>query len=304
MVLLKSKESPTFTEIQRFYFIQISIVDCCYAVVYLVKEILTFFSYPGIEKHLGILHFLTGVLLYVTYIGLMTLLTVDRFFAVYLHLRYHLFWTLYRAKVAFGCLIIFATMFIPLFMIEKVRTEGAWFPVLMLWPTMETIFMIVAVITYTYLFKKLRASRHIVIFRRSPQQPQQHHQQQPQPQQQQQQAQQPQPQQPEQHHQQQQQPQQKANRRGTIKKNNGLVTRGFFTPTLLVANFTVVFLIPDQVFFWYFVLGIERDETSLGHFLSHNLIYSLGFVSDAFIYILTKKEVRRVVKRMFKGRSP
>ena len=162
-MLLKSKPSQTFNEIQRFYLILLSSVDCIYAISYLTKEILELIQYSGRDNHLDMLHFATGVFFYILYIGLMTLLTLDRFLSVYLNLRYYLYWTLHRAKIAFGCLVLITCVTIPMFMSDTVRAMR-WVPVLILWPFMELVFLLVATVTYTYLFQKLQNIRfHLVL---------------------------------------------------------------------------------------------------------------------------------------------
>lgn len=279
-MLLKSKPSQTFTEIQRFYLLLLSSIDCVYATVYLAKEVLSLVQYPGRENHFDMLHYATGVLFYILYIGLMTLLTLDRFISVYLHLRYHLYWTLHRARIAFGFLVLLACVTIPMFMFESIR-PSRWAPVLILWPSMEFVFLFVASVTYIYLFKKLRKFRQIYSENHTPNN--------------------------DICYRQQQQNQGEAastnaqdSSRGRTNNSKGFLTRGFFTPTLLVANFIVIFIISDQVYFWLFILDIDPAQTVYGRFLSHNIIYNFGFLCDAFIYSLSKKEVRIVMKRLFK----
>lgn len=77
------------------------------------------------------------------------------------------------------------------------------------------------------------------------------------------------------------------------KKRNS----GFYIPTLIIITFVLSMIIPDQV---YFVTAIQ--DITISSFVINfiGVVYSLGLITDAFIYVFIFAEVRRVGCRIFK----
>jgi Serpentine type 7TM GPCR chemoreceptor Srsx. len=75
------------------------------------------------------------------------------------------------------------------------------------------------------------------------------------------------------------------------------IKKGFFVPSLLVTTFLVFWFIPDQLIFIHQVSGAswkipETVQQAI------RVCYALAVISDAFIYILTPREMRIAFKRL------
>lgn len=71
--------------------------------------------------------------------------------------------------------------------------------------------------------------------------------------------------------------------------------RKIYMPTFLVVTFFLFYLVPDFVNWIYKFYGIiESDQLQNVHYLAHWVSY----VSDALIYTLATKQIRKTIKRM------
>ena len=71
---------------------------------------------------------------------------------------------------------------------------------------------------------------------------------------------------------------------------------GLFTPVLLVASFCLFFIVPDQMYFWAIEIGIQNSNYNNSGFL----LYQVGMLLDAFIYIFFQREIRKTAARYLK----
>ena len=71
---------------------------------------------------------------------------------------------------------------------------------------------------------------------------------------------------------------------------------GLFTPVLLVASFCLFFIVPDQMYFWGREIAMQNPNyANIG-----SLIYQIGMLLDAFIYIFFQREIRKTAARYLK----
>ena len=89
------------------------------------------------------------------YIFIMTLIVMDRFLEIYLNIKYKIFWSSQKTKIA---LVTCLLAFIPLFIIGLVLKESRFVASLMfyfIYPILELIFIIICSCVYYYIIKLL-----------------------------------------------------------------------------------------------------------------------------------------------------
>ena len=295
-LLWKVEEGPRFTYTQRMYLLNICICDLVTSTLFIAIRFLDYKSYFHMYLYIA-----TTSGLYFWYIGLMTLMTLDRFLTVYLNIRYPIVWSYRKTKIAL--LLLFLTSVVVSIPFYYMRKNVLHYVVsLYFWSVLDWTFVVVGVATYSYFFIKIRSthSRHKIgnsVYHsrqpstdavslgtlKPPQQPQHKQQQQPQS------SRQP------QRRQHQTSQQNKTQKRNIFIK----IKRGFFTPTLLIINFCIFWLIPDQISFLDIMCSLKYRRPFLPEIVQHVIVnlYPFGFISDAVIYIFFQKEVFLYLKR-------
>ena len=272
------KHSPTFGSIQRLFFINISTCDilgCILSISSKIAEIVA----PEWSKQESIMHRISISGMYIWYIGLMTLLTMDRFLSVYLNLRYHMVCTLRRAKWILSLLFIFSVTCTSVCLnigttiqVETVMVHA--------WLVLDGVFLCVALLTYIYFFRKIKSNRRresatlpppyregLLTRQTSPIIDSK-----------------------------QQQRQGRTRKISTkIKKTITSLKRSFFTPSLLIGNFIMFWLLPDQIFFWLNMMHKRLVSPLLIGVLLN--LYPFGILLDAIIYIFFQREILSLLRK-------
>ena len=145
---------------QKLYYINISLCTLGKCVLKIAYEILIV---SRVSDHVTnkIWTLDTGAL-FIGYILFLVVLTVDRFLEIYLNITYPLWSTRKSTMVLITlswCIIV--TTWIILCLFEDTRSE--LIVILYLWPCSESLFLIVAIFVYSYLFVKIRKNRRILI---------------------------------------------------------------------------------------------------------------------------------------------
>jgi len=180
---------------------------------------------------------------------ILTLLTLDRFFEVYLNITYPVFFT---RRVVYMCLLScwligfsLGILLCSLRYAIGIDTLDVVFKVL--FPGFEIIFFSSAVITYSYIYSKFRKLSRDPIRNASSSQ--------------------------------------------SLKK------RKFFVPTLIIFTFFWFAIIPDQLhLFLFYIYGIG-STTFLNAIL---LLYVIGFICDAVIYIFFQKTTYKILRKFLR----
>lgn len=86
-----------------------------------------------------------------------------------------------------------------------------------------------------------------------------------------------------------------ANSNTVIKKPKRL-----FVPTLIISTFLFFMLLPDQIYFYLYLRGI--DVSSIVHDL-FAISYCIAYASDAIIYIFLSPQVRKTLLKKIRLRS-
>lgn len=298
-LLITLEVSPRFTCTQRLYLLHISVCETFGCLLYIIIRALI-----ELEKiDTAVIFYKMSVSgLYTWYIGLMVLMTFDRFLTVYYNITYHLIWTSKKTKALLTVLCVFSLFFgvavfpMSLLQVNKMVT-------LYLWPLLDFLFLVVAVVTYGYFFIKIKENRRkshrmkassmeTIDSNISNSQNSQesssnsgvssstntsvHH------------------------------VNHASNATGTLQINNPLskswrtkLKKSFYTPTLLVATFVVFWLVPDLINFSNTLLWKYHHDRFITQLMKEILrnFYPIGYISDAIIYIFFQKEVFQFLKK-------
>eukprot|EP00111_Clytia_hemisphaerica_P018174 TCONS_00053748-protein len=297
IVLWKVPVGPNLSSTQRIYLLNIS---CCELVSSIIFVAIRFFLDNELFEAAVHLYKIAISGLYFWYIGLMILMTFDRFLMVYLNIRYPLVWSNTKTNILLAVLFIVSVLLsVPVVLTEMFVINDII--QLYLWPVLDFTFLLTAVVTYTYFFAKIRRLRSTqtqyasssrtattdISIRRT-------------------------------------NTENSTNNTASTKGPSSIeltpqgsevvkvpvkrqtssnitkkIRRGFFTPTLLIITFVIFWLIPDQINFWDSLMAHFYDREVVSRMLQDILknLYPLGFISDAIIYIFLQKEVITFLKR-------
>ena len=145
---------------QKLYYINISLCTLSKCVLKIAYEILIALCVSdNVTNKIWTLD--TGAL-FIGYILFLVVLTVDRFLEIYLNITYPL-WSTRKSTMILITLswCITATSWILLCLLEDTRAKRI--VILYLWPSSEFLFLIVAILVYSYLFVKIRKKRQILM---------------------------------------------------------------------------------------------------------------------------------------------
>ena len=292
----KTTSTNTFGPIQHFYLFQVSLTDIIIPLVHIAETIVRD-KYPGAAD---MFRFVGVLPLYFWYVGVMVLLTLDRFLSIRLNIRYHLFCTLKRTKMMF-CVLLLITLS-SFALSTTMANEGYSDTYNYLIMSFDLIFLLSAVFIYGYIFMKIRKTRVNQVSSQRlectnsfettkseyiPNGSQAKN-------------------------------INNSSKNNTINNtinnnnnnsnnynnyntnnkynNNNRVLKkakptksGLFTPFLLVASFCLFFIGPNQMFFWGSKFEIADEKFYNFGFL----MYQIGLLLDAFIYIFFQREIRK-----------
>lgn len=202
------------------------------------------------------------------YVLLLTLIAIDRFMEVYLHLRYHLFLSNRTAKIFLVAVFVISLfcMFVLLFIYDS-YSDLRKFNEIYFWPFYEIMFLGVALMTYGYLLKKIRdnklKTRRIAINLET-----------------------------------------SAIQLGSTKSNSNkekvIKTRThkkhtwFLFPSVFVGSFILFWLIPDFVIFLSSRAKFDLSEVT---WFLLNLMYAFGMAIDAITYVIFSRHIRQFVRK-------
>lgn len=249
VVWLLQRKCRRVSESQRLFLINLSLSEILIAGIGLLRRLFALKTSQRIDFYM-ILVQNTGCIL--AYYLIMIILTADRFFEVYLNIRYPIFWNGKRSRyiMCFVWLVSFIVSVISIAIQQSITIEEFFkFCYVYYFPIAELIFLIVATTTYSYVLKLIRRNRlqrlstsvrfdmtECCINTGT------------------------------------------QNRRKRVRK-----MRGFVVPTLLIITFILFVIVPDLIYFFSYIL--KRPVHSILDRLLP-FIYYFGFSSDAFIYIL------------------
>jgi len=181
---------------------------------------------------------------------ILTVLTLDRFFEVYLNITYPIYFTKRVVHIClFCCWAVGFSLGIILCSLKYaigINTLDVVFR--FLFPLFELFFFVSAVVTYSYIYSKFR----------------------------------------------------RLSRDPNLNSKNTLKKRKFFVPTLIIFTFFLFAIIPDQLHLFLFYIYDIGSNTFLNAIL---LLYVVGFICDAAIYIFFQKTTYKILRRKLNALS-
>ena len=268
-LLRNVKASENFPEIQRFLLIQLSGGELVCGLLFLADDIIILINHHGVGNLvlLGEVKLVVVTLIniptFTLFVITMLVITVDRFLYVYLNIRYPLVCTLRRIKILVRSIQSVLTLFSLLIMVFHRHTSSINAVAKFSWPLADALFLTVAITTYSYLFKKIRENRKIdyQISSRVNSEGENNL-------------------------------QSNLEAQSSIKKKN-LSMKSFITLAVLILSFFVFIVLPDEVLFWHRLFNAEVHEQL---YETMKILFKLGYLSDAIIYIFLQKEIFRRAK--------
>ena len=159
LLLLLKTSQPNITGSQKYLFISLCLTELSYCLISLVhfwcKE---YGVEKSIRKHITIFRRIAVLLMYYF---IMIYITLDRFFAIYLNIKYRVYWSPEKTKR-----LIFFTSLVCI--IASILVSVTWFQMqwsvttfvyVYLYPPFMVVFIICAAITYSYIVIKIIANQ-------------------------------------------------------------------------------------------------------------------------------------------------
>ena len=155
LVMLVRTSKHSIKGSQKYLFISLSLAELSYGLISLIRFCCIEYGVKkALYQHLTIFRRIAVLLMYYL---LMIYITLDRFFAIYLNVKYGIYWSPVKTKrlilfTAFFC--IFASILVS---VTWFQTEWSVtiFVYVYLYPPFMMIFIICAVVTYSYIVMKI-----------------------------------------------------------------------------------------------------------------------------------------------------
>lgn len=269
--LLYKTRSSKFSRGQRLHLMNFSLSEILLCVFDGVRRICQLTGAENVFTYILIFQW-TGLSL--GYYLAMILLTVDRFFEFFLNIQYATYWTEQRTKYSIGISWIINILFgvISLMTMPNNAEKVSELTTVYFFTPFDVTFILIAFLSYGYLFKTLQ---HMKMQR------------------------------------QRSTPSTEASSPVTSPLNGEpkYTPRGskrkairakttinvLFIPSWIIATYLIFITVPDQIYFYHYVLNKVPEETW------HEIIgfmYCFGFISDAMIYIFLSPAVRNTLLRL------
>ena len=262
----------------KLFFVNLSLAEVTVCLFGILKRFAGIYKKEELKYHATLLQYAIG---YSMYYLVMVLLTINRFLRVYLNLKFHLYWPdWWNGKILLGCWIFACALFtifgkcrVPINRLNK------WF-----FPVYDAMFIVISIITYTYIFVKIRGNRKRL---NKPQLSNSADE------------------------------ERDGDGDSTTmsiasdgsERNNNIQapkrsilsnSREFVSIFLLVITFQIFTVLPD---FIYVYLELKHPGGNMSHGLSVFVlfIYGMGYTVDFFIYTFSSKAVRHTLFKMFQN---
>lgn len=243
------------------YLLNLSFSEVLLSITGCVRRILFLSGISKVATYITMFQWTTFT---IGYFLAMILLTIDRFLAVYLNLRYHLYWSEKKAITTIAIAWLLSILFgITVQNIVSMNIDNIiTFATIYYLPLVEVIVLLIAILTYGYFYKQMqRHKRQRPSVSRSETT--------------------------------------KQNTAGEVQVKEKHRTGGFYVPALIMITFVVFIILPDQVYFFTTILNVKIPDYVV-QILS--LAYIFAYISDGMIYIFLSVPVRRRMSAMWKRR--
>ena len=140
---------------QKMLLITLSVAELTYAVVNIGKLLCSLYNLINLNDAFFTLNFVAGFWMYWV---IMTLITIDRFLEIYLNIKYNILCSPKKTKtVLIIAIVISVLLLVPAFHVKKETLIS--FGILFCYPMLESFFIILALVTYLYIFKQVQRHR-------------------------------------------------------------------------------------------------------------------------------------------------
>ena len=250
---------------QRLFLLHLSISELCLSLIELTKRFIYMTNKSNdntIAEYMKIIQFSSAAMVYYF---IMIYMTADRFFAVYLNMKYKLYWSECKARrLLISTWVIFFILAIVISLLYKYKSiDYNKLFYIYTWPITEAVFLVVAFGTYGYVIQRVhKRNKSTNVYRTSSQH---------------------------------------FNINNNIKapsqeRRSILMQPSFYLPTVLILTFILLQVIPDlTVLFVIFSGETVSDTVVTGVFMA----YMISIFLDAVIYILLSPLVKRMVINKF-----
>ncbi|XP_057311188.1 galanin receptor type 1-like [Hydractinia symbiolongicarpus] len=248
------KSSPNKT--QWLYLLNLSVAELVLCVTGASRRFFKFIHHKEIAMSITLYQW-TGCLL--VYFIAMIALTVDRFLAVYLNIRYQLHCTEMKTNIFIISTWVISTLFAVIINESFSEEEILNLTIMYLFPVCEGTFLLIAIFTYAYFYKKVRRNRirHSVAVSSVTAGVSE------------------------------------GENRRQKQRNNGL-----YVPTLIVITFVFFVILPDQVFFVTTILHIRISHLILNIMgVGYALGFILDAIIYVFLCSQVRRVAHRIFKR-------
>ena len=165
LFLLSKVPKGVVNETQRIFIFNLSLAELLIAIFGFVKDITTLFDY----KIINYVHHISCILVLswisIVYYQVMFYLTMDRFFQVYLNLKYPIYWTEHRTKKLILFIWFFAISFYVtityLYFMKNLTYSKLLYGYL--YPALNISFLTFAIIVYGYIGCTFKKRQHQVV---------------------------------------------------------------------------------------------------------------------------------------------
>ena len=286
-VIRRTNEDAVFTEIQKIYLINLSLVEVLLSLTQMISKSFNFFREMSGSRFEFIFELLHASFFSVWYMLIMVLISFDRFLVVYLNLRYPSLWTPRKAKIAVA-LLPFLSLIITMvanFVIKSnhlMNDRSNTLTIYRMFPFIDMTCALIFFLAYGYLLHRLLYYRNAIVrcqvtrnSVRNQNPPNNHN----------------------------------TNRSHSIVQNsnsgssNDSVTStrslkvNFFYPALLVISFILFWMVPNWIHYLYY-----KDDRIIpvSFHWAVDLCYPIAFILDAFIYIFSSNKIRSSLRRFLR----
>ena len=153
--VLINKKQKRLKGNQKMLLITLSVAELTYAVVNIGKLLCSLRNLINLNDVFFTLNFVSGFWMYWV---IMTLITIDRFLEIYLNIKYNILCSSKKTKtVLIIAIVISFLLLVPAFQVKKETLIS--FGILFCYPILEVFFIILASVTYLYIFKQVLRHR-------------------------------------------------------------------------------------------------------------------------------------------------
>lgn len=153
--VLINKKQKRLKGNQKMLLITLSVAELTYAVINIGMVLGSLQKFINLTDAFFTLNFVSGFWMYWV---IMTLITLDRFLEIYLNIKYSILCSSKKTKtVLIIALVISFLLLVPAFQVKKETLIS--FGILFCYPILESFFIILASVTYLYIFKQVLRHR-------------------------------------------------------------------------------------------------------------------------------------------------